>query len=166
MLASRKETGQDRLAGKLEELRCNHLANEIAFGTNKSLGEGNKRHIEEQATAAATELDAAHIAVEFESNQERVAARNENRCSAAAREKLLQAIKSPPILKTIPKPKRKKNHLVTIEIDLQQKLRATKCNKQQKRNQVLLEITEYKRNFKPINSFGVKSVYIRTFSYQ
>ena len=100
--------------------------------------------------------------MEFESNQERVAARNENRCSAAAREKLLQAIKSPPILKTIPKPKRKKNHLVTIEIDLQQKLRATKCNKQQKRNQVLLEITEYKRNFKPINSFGVKSVYIQT----
>ena len=97
------KTGQYRVAGGQEELRRDHVANEIAPGTKKPSGEGNKCHNGELATSVATVPGAVRVATELESKQERAAARNEERCSAAARVKFLQAIKSPPVLKTTPK---------------------------------------------------------------
>ena len=55
-------------------------------------------------------------------------------------------------LKTAPKPKRNTKYLVVIEIYLLQKLKATEITKQQKRNEVLLEITKTKRSLQPINN--------------
>ena len=93
------ETGQDRVASGQEELRRDNAANEIASGTKKPAGEGNKCHSGELATSAATVPGATRVAAELERKQERAATRNKERCSTAVREEFLQAIKSPPALK-------------------------------------------------------------------
>ena len=91
------------------------------------------------------------FAAEIESEEELLtAARNEERLLAAARTEFLHAIQNPPALKNILKPRRKKNHLVVIEIHLLRKLKATKTTKQQKQNRFLLETK--KNNHKAIGN--------------
>ena len=113
----------------------------------------------EQEAAAASErvTEVAAVAAEaklvrIEGEELQADARNQECCRAATKAEFLRAIKSPPVLKTIPKPKRKTNHLVTVEIHLRRKLKAIRSTKQQKRSHVLLEITKTKRNLKPIEN--------------
>ena len=79
----------------------------------------------EQEAAAASErvTEVAAVAAEaklvrIEGEELQADARNQECCRAATKAEFLRAIKSPPVLKTIPKPKRKTNHLVIVEIHL------------------------------------------------
>ena len=89
------KTGQDEVAVGQKELRHGCAANKITPGTKKQLGEGNNCSSEALASSA-TASEATRVAAELKSKQERVAARNKERCSAAVREEFLQTIESPP----------------------------------------------------------------------
>ena len=118
-----RKTGQDEVTGGARRAPSRLHSKRDCARQEESIRRENKCHSGELVTSAATVPGAARVPPELEKEQGQTNGEHKEYCRAAARAELLQAIQSPPVLKTIPKPKRKTNHLVSIEIHIRKKYR-------------------------------------------